>query len=264
VQTTAVTAQEAGDILNGAAIADHSAGKAILDACPLLAAGKLAQVKSHSVADVREEWAAMSQSAQLEEARSSQERAPDCRSFGSDVAARGTLTFFGDSAQLVVPTEDQTSAVVAFVNLEEDSWRVTAGPLIVDTGSGPSAEPQLQGAEILDHEIGTLLLTYSSALAKDADSAMEFLTRDVQIQRLALSAEERAESDRYRRSLFVDSGDFGDLIRNGGSLYLEEERASFSAVSNTSVTAADGTTSYSTMSMSVPLALEDGVWKIAN
>ncbi|MBZ0113893.1 MAG: hypothetical protein K8J08_15630 [Thermoanaerobaculia bacterium] len=259
-----VGAQEPGTQLEGKAIAEHPAGKAILEASRLLKNGELGRVQMMSSRDVRDEWIALSDEYKQEDAEAARLSAPDPETFARDLESRGVMTFYADAAELSVPSEDGAGVALGILRLEDGIWRVTAGPKFIDFGPGENSEPQFRGAEILDHEIGKLLLSYGAALAVDVDSAMFLATEEAQAERLSLSPEEREESDRYRRSMFSDMGDLIHLIQESGALYVHSGTAYFNGYTTTSTPGDDGTVNFTSSSVGIGLALEDGAWKIAN
>ena len=260
-----VAGQEGIDEVTGKAILDHGAGQAVLAAGALVKAGKLAEVQQSSVREVRDEWAAMSVADQQYETAMAQERAPDPDTLEAEIARSGVLTFYGESARLLVPSPDERSAVIAFLSIEDGTWRVTGGPMTIDTSPVEESEPALVGAEILDHEIGRLVLAYAESIATGKiDEAMDLATAEARARRLAASAEERSESDRYLESFLPSANELAEQIRAGGRVFLEGEQAYLNVVTTTRTEQSDGTVNYSSSTVALPFALENGSWRIAD
>lgn len=93
---------------------------------------------------------------------------------------------------------------------------------------------------------------------------MELATADARSKRLAEATEERRESDEFRRSTMPGATDLGDQIRDGGRVSLEGERAYLFVTTSTRANNPDGSVSFSSSSLSIPFALENGAWRIAD
>ncbi len=258
-------AEELPSEFSGRAILDHAAGKAVVAASRLLKAGKLAQVKQASTREVRGEWLALAAAEREADAATARERAPEPDRLAADIARGGVLTIYGDSAKLHVASADGSADVLAFVSLEDGQWRVTAGPMTVDTRPVVETAPALRGAEILEHEIGKLVLAYARSVeAGQVEEAMALATDAARRKRLAASAQERQESDRFRQSVLPGAAVLAEQIRAGGKVTFEGERAYLDLASSTRTQNADGSVSYSSTSVGLPLALENGHWRIAD
>ncbi len=260
----ATAAEESPTEVTGKAILALPAGKAVVEGARLLKAGKLAEVKKASAKDVRDEWAAIPAAEQREQAARAKEMAPDPATFVAEIARAGVLTNYGDSAKLWVPSADGNSAVVAFASLEGGKWLVTAGPMTVDTTPAVETAPKIQGAAILDHEIGKQALAYATALEGGVDQAMALATAEARKKRLAASPKERGESDRYRKSTTPSASLLAGQIRTGGRVSFEGDHAFLIVTTNTQTKNADGSTSYSSSAVTIPFALENGHWRIAD
>jgi hypothetical protein len=257
-------AQNDPSSIQGKALANHPAGQAVLAAGRLLAAGKLAQVKNASTAEQKDEWASMTAAEQREEAENAKNRAPDPDRLNAEMTARGELTIYGDFASLEIPSADGNSTIMAFVGLEGGTWRVTAGPIVVDTSPVVESAPSLRGVEILEHEIGQVFLAYAQLVAGgNLDQAMEWATREARQARLQFDAKERGESDRYRMSTLPSPQDLEAQVRDGGIVLFEAEGATLNVITQTQTENADGSVSYSSTTVAVPFTLENGSWRIA-
>lgn len=255
----------AQDVVTGEAVASHAASRAVIEAGKLLRQGKLAEVRRTSAKDVRDEWAAMSASEQGEEAATAQRRAPDPATLAADLAPRGELTIYGDSAKLWVPAADGNTAVMAFVSLEDGRWKVTAGPLVIDTAPVVESAPPLVGAAILEHEIGKLALAYAGSIAAGrVEEAMELTSAAAREKRGAASSEERAASDRFRRSVLPEPAELARQIRDGGKVTFVGEEAYLNLITSSQTDNADGSTSYTSSSFVLPFVTENGRWRLAN
>lgn len=250
--------------ISGEAILAHPGGKAVLAAAKLLREGKLAEVKSRSVQEVRDEWAAASAEERREDTKRAQQRAPDPEAFAAEIAKTGEMTFYGDTASLRIPTPDGNDvSAMAFVALEGGEWKVTGGPMTFAPAPVETA-PAIEGAAILEHELGKLVLEYAKRLEAGAmGPVLELLSSSARAVRAERSPAEQAKSDEFRRGYLPGAAALGEQIRSGGRLYFTGETAGLSVVVNTSVKDGD-TTTFTSTSTGVGFVLEGGVWKIAD
>lgn len=254
--------EELPKLLTGAAVAEHPAGKAVIAAAELLAAGKFAEVRMASVADVRAEWQALSPAEQLEEAARNRERAPDPATFAAQIEAVGELTIYGDSAQLRIPTADGDIAAMAFVALEGGVWKVTAGPMTIAPPPEETA-PEVLGAEILDHEIGKLALAFAAELhTKGTAAALALMSSAAKAAWAAQDGERRRESDRIRRETIPTAEVLAARVREGGRLGFYGDKAYLIVNSSERTENPDGSVTYSSTSLSLPFELEEGEWRV--
>ena len=255
----------AQEVIEGKAILAHPAGKAVVEAGKLLKAGKLAEVKKASAKEVREEWTAMSAADQRAEAEAAAKSAPDAQTLAAEITRGGSLINYGDSAMLRTEAADGNSSIMAFVSLEGGKWLVTAGPKTIDTTPIEETAPPIEGAAILDHEIGKVALAYAKELAAGKiDAAVEWLSGPALAKRAADSAQERAESDAYRKSTVPAPAAFADQIRSGGRVSFVGEKAYLQVVENVTTKNADGSITATSSSMSLPFELQNGKWRVAD
>ena len=258
------SAEEGPTEVTGKAALAHPAGRAFVEAAKLLRAGKLAAVKEASVKEVRDEWAATSAADQRELIDSARERAPEPATLEAEIARAGVLTNYGDSAKLYVESADHNTTIVGFASLEGGKWKVTAGPFAIDSTPVVETAPAIEGAAILEHEIGKLALAYSTAItAGRIDQAMELATAAARQKRLALSAADRKDDEAYRRNTTPAPKDFAAQIRAGGRLSFMGDRAVLAVVANTTTRNPDGSITSSSSSTTVGFATENGKWRIA-
>ena len=256
------TAQE---VIEGKAILAHPAGRAVVEAGKLLEAGKLAEVKKASTTDVREEWAATSAADQKVESDEAAKSAPAANVLEAEIARGGILTNYGDSAMLRTESADGNSSIIAFVVLDAGKWKVTAGPKTIDTTPVEKTAPSISGAAILEHEIGKAVVAFAKEIAAGKfDAADALRSGPARAKRAADSAEERKESDAYWKSTLPAPAVLADQIRTGGKITFVGEKAYLSVSQNVVTPNADGSTSYTSSSMSVPFALEGGKWRVAD
>ncbi len=254
--------EELPKLLTGAAVLEHPAGKAVIAAAELLAAGKFAEVRMASVADVRAEWQALSPAEQLEEAARNRERAPDPATFAAQIEAVGELTIYGDSAQLRIPTADGDIAAMAFVALEGGVWKVTAGPMTIAPPPEETA-PEVLGAEIFDHEIGKLALAFAAELhTKGMAAALALMSSAAKAAWAAQDGERRRESDRIRRETIPTAEVLAARVREGGRLGFYGDKAYLIVNSSERTENPDGSVTYSSTSLSLPFELEEGEWRV--
>ncbi len=255
----------AQEVIEGKAILAHPAGKAVVDAGRLLKAGKLAEVKRASVKEAREAWAASSEADQRAEAAEAAASAPDLTTLEAEIARSGILTNYGDSAMLRTAAADGNSAIMAFLVLEGGKWKVTAGPKTVDTTPVEETAPPIAGAAVLEHEIGKAALAFAKEIAAGKFAAADALrSGPARAKRATESAKERQESDAYWKSTLPAPAVLADQIRSGGKITFVGEKAYLSVSQNVVTPNADGSTSYSSSSMSVPFELDNGKWRVAD
>lgn len=251
--------------ITGKAALAHPAARAAIEAAKLLRAGKLAEVKQASVKEVRDEWAALSPAERKEESERARERAPDPATYEADIARSGVLTLYGETATLRLSTPDGSDVTaMAFVSLEAGKWKVTGGPMTFEPAPVETAPP-IEGAAILQHEIGKLAVEYAKRLeAGKIDAAIELLSGPARAKRAAEAPAERQESDAFRRRLLPPAAAFAEQIRDGGKVHFFGEKASLSVVANVQERQPDGSTNYTSTSTSLGFELDQGAWRIAD
>ncbi|MCB1051628.1 MAG: hypothetical protein KDC71_13605 [Acidobacteria bacterium] len=249
--------------LTGKAILAHPAGQAIVAAGKLIYEGKLAQVRQTSTQDVREEWAQLSKQEQASESERLQGRAPDPKTFEADIIASGILTFYGESASLRIPDGEDGTKAMAFVSLEDGKWKVTGGPMTFEPEPKETAPP-IEGAAILDHELGKLSLEYAKRLSTNVESAISLLSPKAQANRASYSESERKESDAYRQKHFPDPKTFAESIKTGGSLSFYGEKAYLNIITNSQTQNADGSTTFTSQTTGIGFERVAGKWMIAD
>jgi hypothetical protein len=251
------------EVIEGKAILAHPAGRAIVEAGMLLKAGKLAEVKKTSSKEARDEWSALSAAEQKAEAAEAAKNAPEQKALEAEITRSGVLTNYGDSALLRTEAADGNSTIIAFVVLDGGKWKVTAGPKTVDTTPVEETAPPIEGAAILDHEIGKAALAYAKEIAAGKfEAAAELRSASARAKRAAESAQQRKESDAYWKSTLAAPAALAEQIRSGGKISFVGEKAYLSVSQNVTTKNADGSTTYSSISMSVPFELDDGKWRV--
>lgn len=265
VVSFAASPAAAQEVIEGKAILAHPAGKAIVEAGKLIQAGKLGEVKKSSAKDVRDEWAAASAADQRDAVEEAARTAPDAKTLAAEIARAGVLTNYGDSAMLRTESADGNSSIVAFVTLENGKWLVTAGPKTIDTTPVVETAPAIEGAAILDHEIGKVALAYAKEIqAGKIDAALSWLSGPARAKRAAEPAEERRESDAYRKSTVPGPAAFAEQIRAGGRVSFIGEKAYLQTVVNETTKNPDGSITASSSSMSIGFELDNGKWRVAD
>lgn len=256
---------DALEVIEGKAILAHPAGRAVVEAGMLLKAGKLAEVKKTSSKEARDEWAALSAAEQKTEAAEAARNAPEQKVLEAEIARSGVLTNYGDSALLRTEAADSNSNIIAFVVLDAGKWKVTAGPKTIDTTPVEETAPPIAGALVLEHEIGKLVVAFAKQIeAGKFAAADELRSAAARVKRAAESAQERKESDAYWKSTLPAPAVLAEQIRSGGKLSFVGEKAYLTVSQNVVTPNADGSTSYSSSSMSVPFALDKGKWRVAD
>lgn len=258
-------ALRAQEVTEGKAILAHPAGKAIVAAGKLLQAGKLAEVKKASAKEVRDEWAATSAADQRAESEEAAKSAPEAKTLEAEIARAGNLIDYGDSAVLRAEAADGNSMIMAFVSLEDGKWKVTAGPKTIDTTPVVETAPPITGAAILDHEIGKVALAYAKEIAAGKlDAALSWVSAPALAKRAAEPADERKESDAYRKSTTPAPAAFAEQIRAGGKLSFVGDKAYLQTVVNETTKNPDGSITSSSSSMSIGFELDNGKWRVAD
>ena len=265
VVSFAASPAAAQEVIEGKAILAHPAGKAIVEAGKLIQAGKLGEVKKSSAKDVRDEWAAASAADQRDAVEEAAKTVPDAKTLAAEIARAGVLTNYGDSAMMRTESADGNSSIVAFVALENGKWLVTAGPKTIDTTPVVETAPAIEGAAILDHEIGKVALAYAKEIqAGKIDAALSWMSGPARAKRAAEPAEERKESDAYRKSTVPGPAAFAEQIRAGGRVSFIGEKAYLQTVVNETTKNPDGSITASSSSMSLGFELDNGKWRVAD
>jgi len=261
----AARGEEEMTTLHGQAALDHPAGRAIVAAAAPLREGRLAEVKSRSTREVREEWAGLVPEEQRADAERAHDRAPDPERFAAEIAAAGQLTLWDSSARLTLFAADgEEILAMGFAELEDGEWKVTGGPMVLAPAPVETAPP-LAGAAILEHEIGQLALEYARRLeAGEMAAALELLSSAAHAARAATPASEQAESDAWRRRHTPPAALLAVQIRDGGQLAFYGERASLNVVTDETQENADGSITSTSSTLVIPFALEAGAWRLAN
>ncbi len=255
----------AQEVTEGQAILAHPAGKAVVAAGKLLKAGKLAEVKKASAKDVRDEWTATSAADQRAETEEAAKSAPDTKTLEAEIARAGSLINYGDSAMLRTESADGNSSIIAFVALEDGKWKVTAGPKTIDTTPVVETAPAIEGAAILDHEIGKVALAYAKELAAgNLDAALAWVSGPALAKRAAEPAEERKESDAYRKSTTPAPAVFAEQIRAGGKISFIGDKAYLQTIVSETTKNPDGSITASSSSMSLGFELDNGKWRLSS
>ncbi len=265
VVSFAASPAAAQEVIEGKAILAHPAGKAIVEAGKLVKAGKLAEVKKSSAKEVRDEWAAASSADQRDATDEAAKTAPDAATLLAEIARAGVFTNYGDSGVLRVEAADGNSMIMAFVSLEDGKWKVTAGPKSIDTTPVEETAPPIEGAAILAHEIGKVALAYAKEVAAGKfEAAAAWMSGPARAKRAAEPAEERKESDAYRKSTVPGPAAFAEQIRAGGRVSFIGEKAYLQTVVSETTKNPDGSITASSSSMSLGFELDNGKWRVAD
>ncbi len=250
--------------ITGKAILEHPAGTAIVAAGRLLKAGKTAEARKSATKEVREEWAAMSPAEQKEESERLKGRTPDPATFEADIARVGEMVVDGDSARLSIPTPSGDPSAMGFAGLEDGKWRVSRGPMTLQVPE-PETAPAIRGAAILDHELGKLAIDYAGKLAAGKlDAALAMLSPAARARRDALPADERKQSDDFRRKFLPQPEALASQIREGGELTFTDKKAYLNVMSFTTTQNADGSVTSSSETIGLGFLDESGRWTIAD
>lgn len=251
--------------LEGKAALAHPASQAILAAAKLLRAGKLAEVKGASTAEVRKEWASLSAAEQRQESERAQKNAPEPKWFEAEIARAGELALWDQTAKLTLSTADGSDVLaIGFAELEGGQWRITAGPKSFAPAPVETA-PALAGAAILQHEIGKLAVEYARRLeAGKLAAALELLSVAAREKRAAEPPAEQKASDDWRRRNTPKAAALAAQIRDGGRVSFFGERAGLNVITHETQKNADGSVTSTSSTLSMPFVLERGAWRIAD
>ena len=250
--------------INGKAILDHPAGKAMVEAGRLLHAGKAGESRKIAAKEVREEWAAMSPAEQKQEAERLQGRTPEPKAFEADIARVGELIVDGTSARLSIPTASGDPSAMAFAELENGKWRASRGPMTLQVPE-PESAPAIRGAAILDHPLGKLALDYAGKLAAGKmDAAMALVSTTTRARLAEISPAERQESEKFRRTTTPKPEVFKGQIQEGGELAFYGDKAVLNVISSSTVKNADGSVTSTSDTVVIGFEKENDRWVISN
>jgi hypothetical protein len=241
----------------------HPSTQVVLKAAEHFRAGKIDAGMALYTASEQADWKKSSEKADLSARR--KERAPDPKAFAEGIRKGGTLTLYGAEGQLRAPLPNRAMGI-AYLALENGSWRLTGGPMTIENAQDPAKEERFHGDEMRAHPVYALALKYAETLhAKKDDSFMQLATKKAREKWAAEPASERSESAAYRRRTIPKKADLAASLKDGGYIVVEDDvRASLVLVSVTQSSPEPGTVSSTSSTLSLGFELEDGEWRVAN
>jgi hypothetical protein len=257
-----IAAQDAP--LKGDAILKHPIGQLATRIVGLIAAGKIDEVMALRTKSDAADWKAASAADKKDFGDRMKERAPSPAAFADLVRKAGALTIDGESASL----EASTSAGTLRQTFEREGgqWRGSFGPMFLpsdDATAAPASETRVQGADLAKHPAVDVVLQYSDLLhAGKMDEAIARLgSADAQARWKTLPAGEKKESAEFRKRITPPRADLAKAIAAGGLLLVDGTKATLNVMTIEPATAQKSSGSSTTLA--IPLALDNGQWKIA-
>jgi hypothetical protein len=244
--------------ITGEAILRHPVGVLGTRSVEVIAAGKFDDYSAMRTKDDQAEWKATSAAEKKSFGDRLKENAPTPAAFADLVRKAGELTINGDMAVLAATTPAGTLRQV--FALEGGQWRLSFGPYFMAERAPGS---RVEGADLARHPAVAVVLQYNDLVqAGNTDGALaRFGTTKAQTEWKALPASEKRESAAFRKRLLPARAALASAIASGGLLLVEGDEATLNVMAIQAATATNPTATSSTIA--IPLALENGAWKIA-
>lgn len=139
--------------------------------------------------------------------------------------------------------------------------KAAAAPATAGTAAGsvPSAQ-RLEGAAILEHDIGRVAVDYARAL-RSGQPVDAFTGAAAKAKRAALPEGERRESDAFVKRLVP--ADLAAAIRAGGVLLIEGSKATLNVVRTETTKGGGGTVTATSTTVAIPFEKDGEAWKVA-
>ena len=246
--------------VTGEAILRHPLGVLATKSVDAIAAGRMDEYASLRIKSDQDEWKAMSAADKRDYGARLKERVPSPAVVADLVRQGGELTISADSATLVATT---MAGMLREVFIREGGqWRVSFGPMFM---AAPPSTPtvEVKGDALSRHPAIAVVLQYNDLVQAGQTAAA--LTRFGTAQALsdfnALPAQEKARDASFRKSLLPGRLELTRAIAAGGTLTVEDNHATLIVITGTPATASNSRGS--STSLTVPLMLENGTWKIA-
>lgn len=250
--------------IKGAAILTHPLGVLAAKSADLIAAGQFDALMALRGKDDQAEWKTASAADKKQWGARQKELAPTPALFADLVRKAGQLTIDGDSASLEATTA--AGMLRQMFTRENGQWRIQIGPMFMAAeGSGAGAAPvtRVEGAELSNHPASAVVLQYVDLLhAGKLDAAIaRFGSTRAQAEWKALPAGEKTESAAFRARMLPTRAQVARSLASGGVLLIEGDTATLNLITTTPATAT--TSKGSSTTVAIPLALEQGQWKLA-
>ena len=244
--------------VKGNAILTHPVGQLGVKAVDLLAAGQVDAYQALRTRDDQNEWKKASAAEKRDMGERMRRNAPSPTTFAGLVRESGELTVNGDTAMLAATTA--AGDMRAMFAREGGAWRVSFGPYFE-----PTLPPavRIEGPALTSHPAIPVVQQYLDLVHADktADAIARFGTAKAQAAWKAEPASEQRASAAFRKRLLPTRADLTRTLASGGLLLVEGDTATLNIIKMEPATAARGTGSSTTVA--IPLALENGAWKIA-
>jgi hypothetical protein len=248
--------------IKGDAILKHPLGILAAKVADLIAAGKYDEVMALRTKSDQTDWKAASTAEKKEFGDRMKTNAPSPIAFAEMVRAGGELTVEGETASLMATTP--AGMMRQAFEREGGQWRVSFGPMFIANRSADAAPAtRVEGAALANHPAITVVLQYADLVhAGKTDEAIgKFGSKQAQAKWKALPASEKKESSDFRRRILPPRAEIAKALQSGGVLLIEGETATLNVIKMEPATAQNSRGSSTTVA--IPLALENGAWKIA-
>jgi len=249
--------------LKGDPILKHPLGVLAAKVVDLIAAGKYDEVMALRTKEDQTDWKTASAAEKKEFGDRMKQNAPSVKAFADMVRAGGELTIDGDSASLMATTP--AGMMRQAFEREGGQWRVSFGPMFMAAAGGPAAVPttRIEGAELVKHPAVAVVLQYADLVhAGKVDEAIATVgSTRAQAKWKALPASEKKESAAFRARILPARAELSKAIQSGGLLLVEGDVATLNLIKIEPATAQNSKGTSTTVA--IPLALENGQWKIA-
>ncbi len=248
--------------VKGEAILKHPLGVLAAKVVDLIAAGKYEEVMALRTKEDQADWKGTLAAEKKEFGDRMKQNAPSATAFAEMVRTGGELTIEGDSASLMA-TSPGGMMRQAFER-EGGQWRVSFGPMFM-AAAGAAAPPatRIEGPELAKHPAAAVVLQYADLVhaGKVEEALAKLGSTQAQAKWKALPASEKKESAAFRARILPPRAEIAKALQAGGLLLVEGERATLNLIKIEPATATNSKGTSTTVA--IPLALENGRWKIA-
>jgi len=250
--------------IKGDAILTHPLGALARKSADLIAAGQFDALMALRVKEDQAEWKTASAADKKQWGARQKELAPTPTLLADLVRKAGQLTIDGDSASLEATTS--AGMLRQMFTRESGQWRIQVGPMFMSAeGSGAASAPvtRVEGEALSSHPASAVVLQYVDLLhAGKLDEAIaRFGSTKAQAEWKALPAGEKKESAAFRARMLPKRAEVVRLLASGGVLLVEGDTATLNLITMTPATEKNAKGSSTTVG--IPLALEQGQWKLA-
>ena len=250
--------------IKGEAILKHPLGVLATKVVDLVAAGKYDEVMALRTKADQTDWKGASAAEKTEFGDRMKSNAPSPQLFADMVRSAGELTIEGETASLMASTP--AGMVRQAFEREGGQWRVSFGPMFLAERGAAGAPPpatRVEGAALGSHPAVNVVLQYADLVhAGKIEEAIGTLgSTQAQAKWKAYPASEKKESAAFRRRVIPTRAAIAKALQSGGVLLIEGDRATLNVITMQPATATNSKGTSTTVA--IPLALENGSWKIA-